>query len=144
MKELEMDPQSRLYKFVTRFGGLDSWDIRQGNVDTCQFKRALIMGGISVVLMSLVCLVAAAVLALVFGSVVAWAAYCIIHHMWLFPDILAAFGLLIIAGLSIVGLIMLTSRKLREKHLSPFETELYYSFKEKYCKKIVLKDIPAE
>lgn len=144
MKELEVDPNSLTCKFAVKFGGLDSWMLREGYVDSCQFNRAIVFGCFSIVLMAFLCLLLAAAGAVVFGSVIAWMAYCILHHMWIYPDILAALGLFIIVALSIIALIVLTSKKLKEKHLSPFQTELYLSFKDKYCKKIVLKNTPAE
>lgn len=153
MKTIEIDANSKLYRFAQKWGKLRYY---HGSLDTCKFKSRIMYG----VLMWTLCKLSIALLAAVFG-------YCLGDFgVWLYvgftegfvePNIPAKIIITLLAMTLFISTLMLiewsygeykTYRRRKRKELELAEPgvvrQLYLSAKDKYCAKIEVKNREIE
>jgi len=150
MKTITIDRNSWHFKLVTMLGGQPLWRFEAGYVDSCQYNRAIIVGLIKGVLLGCLGLLALFGIASFESNFFAWVAYCLVNE-FIDPTTLAIVGTAINSIIGVLfGCVYLEYRytalkaRLRMPKMVTKRTdaigELYDAMKNKYCKKIKLKE----
>ena len=146
MEKIEINRNSWFFKLVSELGGISdlSWRIEHGHINSCQYNTAIITAILMAILMGLCLMLLTGVILVICASVIAWIIVSFQFGFFIDLDDITIAGLVIIGmtvsvGL-IAGIIILSRLCLNKYSLIPKEyTDLYASFKEKHCKKIVFK-----
>lgn len=156
MKEIEIDQNSRLYRWMQLMGTINDWEVANDQIDSCSFVRAVFFAALTTLVMSALSSVIVYGVFMMIGDLCAWLIASYVFGSWIIIDTYAAFGLLSLLSLLaisltyIIYLVAVTARNHVRKLTSVFTisipstpsivSELYDSFKKKYCKKIKFKE----
>lgn len=153
MKEIEIDQNSRLYRWMQSMGTINDWEVANDQIDSCSFVRAVFFAALTTLVMSALSSVIVYGVFMMIGDLCAWLIASYVFGSWIIIDTYAAFGLLSLLAISltyIIYLVAVTARNHVRKLTSVFTisipstpsivSELYDSFKKKYCKKIKFKE----
>lgn len=151
MEKIEIDRNSRLYRWMQWSGFINDWDVVYGRIDSCGFIRAVFSAAVLTLVIGIVSSVIVYGTFLLLGDLCGWLIASYVFGSWIPIETYAAAGLmgLFLISLTYLCYLIITRNYVRKlTHIftismpstPPVVSELYDSFKMKYCKKIKFKE----
>lgn len=137
-----IDTNSKSFKVAREFGRLNMWDLSDGSMDSCTFNRAVIIGYLWLSLLGAAAIISGIFVTISTGNALAWLVVGIQYGFTPLDEI-GILSVVLVVLASIVGVVVglgmgLSKIKSKVAAKVTFKSELYESFKHKYCKKVML------